>query len=272
MVQVDVFWTYGLGASFAVAGHRQLRNLMREPEGNPYHSKFFVGLLLFLLLLFVPSSVYMLWAFPSWHTMHVGIDDIHPWMATALVTITVLCAMLGFWVATALIRGGRLYAAFLQWVAGYFLMFFMVAYGWDGTGYQRYFSITRADFLNWSWDNARAWSASDVAVAVNVFTVLMVPLLFYLLSSWFKEGYAYSHRDGARSTQSHPSRLSIAFWIALLIVGVALGAAIAISVLMQYVGVVLGLVIAGGMISALSVRQWGLLHVLYRRLSIAPGA
>ncbi len=36
MVQVDVFWSYGIGASFALAAHRQLRSLRAKREGEKW--------------------------------------------------------------------------------------------------------------------------------------------------------------------------------------------------------------------------------------------
>ncbi len=36
MVQVDVFWSYGIGASFALAAHRQLRRLRAQREGEKW--------------------------------------------------------------------------------------------------------------------------------------------------------------------------------------------------------------------------------------------
>ena len=51
MVQVDVFWTYGLGASFGVAAHRQIHEVMSKPTSSPFLTPYYIRLLLFLSLL-----------------------------------------------------------------------------------------------------------------------------------------------------------------------------------------------------------------------------
>ena len=64
MVQVDVFWSYGLGSSFALAAGKQLAAERAAKKGlldSPYFSK----TLLFLSTLFAPSGAWLLWSFPS---------------------------------------------------------------------------------------------------------------------------------------------------------------------------------------------------------------
>jgi hypothetical protein len=71
MVQVDVFWTYALGASFAASAGRQLKE--EAGDGKPtFQSYYFVRTLLFLSILFVPSGVCLLWVVPGWETMFAG--------------------------------------------------------------------------------------------------------------------------------------------------------------------------------------------------------
>ena len=53
---------------------------------------------------------------------------------------------MGYWVTAELIRAGRRYAAFLQVGLGYFEMLFILVHGWDGRGYQRFFSKDQAVF------------------------------------------------------------------------------------------------------------------------------
>ncbi|MDF2446378.1 MAG: hypothetical protein K0S46_1614 [Moraxellaceae bacterium] len=69
MVQVDVFWAYGFGASLAVAaGSRLLK------EKKPLESRFFVVTLLFLALIWAPTGMLLLMRHPSWETMQVAAD------------------------------------------------------------------------------------------------------------------------------------------------------------------------------------------------------
>ena len=95
MVEVDVFWSYAIGASFALGSFRQLRKLRAESgaEGSyglkdmldvrkiareiekgdsAFNNEYFVKMLLFLSLLFVPSGSNLLLSNPNWETMQVG--------------------------------------------------------------------------------------------------------------------------------------------------------------------------------------------------------
>ena len=60
MVQVDVFWSYGLGATFALAASKQLVARRREVvEDRRWTDPYLLKTLLFLALVFVPSGVYL---------------------------------------------------------------------------------------------------------------------------------------------------------------------------------------------------------------------
>src|SRR5262245_7480883 len=125
MVQVDVFWAYGIGAGFAVAASHQLaagprRPLLREPQA--------VSTLLYCGLLFAPSGAWLLWAFPGWETMQVAATHaaLPGWLVALFAITNVSQGLLGFWVARELIRRGRVYAAFLQVGLGYAAMFFIL--------------------------------------------------------------------------------------------------------------------------------------------------
>src|SRR5919106_6278859 len=107
MVQVDVFWSYGLGATFAVASSRQILARRRaaaleseelppgaaERVGPPTHSRwrdpYLMRTLLFLALVFAPSGVYLVWEFPSWETMHVGDSGMPAWLITTFAITNV---------------------------------------------------------------------------------------------------------------------------------------------------------------------------------------
>lgn len=67
MVQVDIFWSFAIGAGFAASADKQLEN-----EDKPFESKGFIKNLLWLSIFFVPSGATLLWGFPAWETMQVG--------------------------------------------------------------------------------------------------------------------------------------------------------------------------------------------------------
>lgn len=135
MVQVDVFWGYAWGASLAVACGRQLAR--RE---NPLDSQFWASTLIFLSLFWAPTGLLLLLRHPSWETMQAAQDlsDIPIWLILAFGITNITQGMLGFWVGLKLIKRGHELAAQLNWIAGYFGMFFILLYGWDGLGYDRF--------------------------------------------------------------------------------------------------------------------------------------
>jgi hypothetical protein len=227
MVQVDVFWSYGLGATFAVAASRQLLERRRAepelPEGRRWSDPYLLRTLLFLALVFVPSGVYLVWAFPSWETMHAGDRGMPAWLVTLFALTNVTQGLLGYLVAEWLIARGRVYLAYLQIVLGYVGMFFLLVHGWDGTGYQRFFSPTERDFLSWDGD----WTAfltSDVALALYAMGAVLLPVLLATVARW-----------------GGPAAAVVTL---VTVFGVALGLAVAMHLAIAWLGVPLGVPVA----------------------------
>ena len=235
MVQVDVFWSYGLGATFAVAASRQLLERRRtiKPAGERrWSDPYLLKTLLFLALVFVPSGVYLVWAFPSWETMHAGDRGMPAWLVTAFAATNVTQGLLGFLVAEWLIARGRTYLAYLQIVAGYAGMFFILVHGWDGTGYQRFFSPTEQDFLAWDGD----WSAfltSDVALALYGMGAVLVPVLLGTTAHWV-----------VRGRERGPGRAAVALLFLATVFGAGLGVAVAAHLAIAWLGAPLGIPVA----------------------------
>jgi hypothetical protein len=260
MVQVDVFWSYGLGSSFAVAASRQL--LRARAERKPLlESPFFTRTLLFLSVIFVPSGACLLWAFPSWETMHAGSRDLPAWLVTAFVITNVTQGLLGFLVAYWLLARGRRYAAYLQWWAAYFLMFFVLVHGWDGTGYRRFFSSTPAAFAAWHAGNVTAWLGSDVALTLYAMGAVLVPVLLAWLSGWLADGYRLGDVTDARPRRARLVALSLA----VVFVG-GLGGAILASLAVRSLGWLPGLATFAVVWWAIALRRGGLLERFYRGL------
>jgi hypothetical protein len=270
MVQVDIFWSYGIGATFAVAASRQLRALERapqkdvpEPKRGPFDAPYFLKTVLFLALLFAPSGLYLVWAFPSWETMHVGDKDMPAWLVTLFAITNVTQGILGYWVAYRLIIKDRFYAAYLTIVAAYFAMFFILVHGWDGTGYQRFFSATRDDFLHWGAKPWSAWLTSDVAIALMVMGVFLLPVMFRWISSWIREGYALEDRS---KNLVAPNRHLITALFLASVLGAGLGSAILASVLIHQLGLVLGVLVFAASTYAIAVHRKSVCALLYRRM------
>lgn len=246
MVQVDVFWSYGIGAGLGLAAaHRAPR---RESVAQALTTKEGFHTLLFLALVFAPSGFVLLWSFPSWETMHVGTHAMPGWLVALFGVTNITQGLLGFVLARFLAARGHAYAAYLQWVGGYFGMFFILVHGWDGTGYQRFFSPTRADLDGWTWATARGWLTSDVAITLALMGVVLVPWLIGLSAAWLREGHA-GHSGRA-------VRLSI---LGLLLIAVP-ALAITLSLSIRQLGAVLGTAAWLAVAFALAFRKNGLLH------------
>jgi hypothetical protein len=268
MVQVDVFWTYALGATSAVAASRQLRQAHRR-GGTAWNNTVLTKTLLFLSILFVPSGVCLLWAFPSWETMHVGDRHLPAWLVTAFAATNVTQGVLGFWVAYQLIVRRRSFLAFLQIFLGYFLMCFILVHGWDGTGYQRFFSPTREAFLDWQPATIGVWCRSDVAFTLAGFAIVLLPVLLRMYAGWLAEGYALAESNPAAA---RAARAPLVRWLLTMVLVGGLGAAVLASVLVHTMGWLLGGALFAVVAYALGVHRCGLLRYYHDRLALEDHA
>jgi hypothetical protein len=265
MVQVDFFWSYGIGAGFAVANTWQLERQQAAQKSSFEHTSF-RDTLLYLSCLFVPSGAYLIWQFPSWETMHVGSrGDIPGWLVAAFTMTNATQGLLGFAVAAALLRQRRQYAAYLQWILGYFLMLFILVHGWDGTGYMRFFSSTREELVGWTWQTAARWITGDVGQSLIAMGIVVLPVMFWLMARDLKRGYplgaaARSERAGRRSTTGLGLTL-----LGALIVGV-LGTAILASLAIRYLGAVIGILTFAVVAYFAGFRRGGVFHRHFRHV------
>ena len=255
MVQVDVFWTYALGAGFAVAAGRRLTREKSEEGIDALSSNVFRDTLLFLAILFAPSGVWLLWAFPSWETMHVGDRDLPVWLVGAFAITNITQGILGYWVAYKLIEKGKAYLGYLQWVAGYFLLWFILIHGWDGTGYQRFFSETKADLVGWTWATAREWATCDVALTLYGMGVFIIPAILILMVRWLKQD------PGPKADKP-----MLALWMLAVMFVVCPGVALVASLLVHWLGWVLGLIVFVPVVYFGAIHRWGLFHLTYRQI------
>lgn len=187
MVEVDVFWSYGIGAGFAFASGNLAKG--KPFKESTFESTHFRDTLLFLACAFGPSGVALVWAFPDWETMHLGTRDMPHWLVALFAATNVTQGILGFYVTRRLLAAGKAYAAYLQWVLGYFLMFFILVHGWDGSGYLRFFSPTSADLPTWTWATAGRWFTSPVAKTLYVEGIFIVPPIVGLTRRWARQGW-----------------------------------------------------------------------------------
>lgn len=280
MVEVDVFWAYGLGAGFAAAATHQIALSKDRPTGAAelgwqryFSSPYFTVTVLYCALLFAPSGAYLLWAFPDWETMQVARDhsSLPAWLVTLFAITNVSQGILGYWVTAKLIRAGRRYAAFLQVGVGYFGMFFILVHGWDGRGYQRFFSADRAVFESWPHhpsvgdvlERAGRWLTSPVALTLAGMSVIVVVLL-WIMSAWLKGGRQLAGIHDAPGTAA-----VVSVFLGFVFAG-ALGSAIVSSVLIHLLGWWIGVPVAAVVVWLVAVRpRTGVAYLFFDRLRIA---
>lgn len=255
MVQVDVFWSYGIGAGLGLAS--AARGVGRERVKDALASPAAFQVLLFLAVVFAPSGFVLLWSFPSWETMHVGTRELPPWLVAIFGVTNITQGLLGFVVARHLAATGRAFSAYLHWVGGYFGMFFILIHGWDGSGYMRFLSPTREALDGWTWATGRAWLTSDVAITLEVMGVVLIPWLIGLTVTWLRAGHATLSRSGTAASV-----------LALLILGVP-AIAIASSLAVRALGPIGGGVATVALFAFLCAPKFGVLRRHFESLGFA---
>ncbi|MCF2525911.1 hypothetical protein [Yinghuangia soli] len=219
-IQAVLFFSYAMGATFALAAARQLQSWERRPlpdadahpelaqraralTANPH----FVATVLFAAVLVAPPGLFLLWQNPSWGTMHVVARHEDLWAGFVAVYAggVVVAAMLGFWISRALALVGAGYWAFLQAVAAYFLMFGTLVHGWDGCGYRRVLSPTRNGFQTWPDDklvnNISEFATSGTFLALVFLAGPVVMVMLMTEISWLLEGWRLPGADEERKVR-----------------------------------------------------------------------
>lgn len=135
MVQVDVFWSYGLSAGLALAGAKELR-----AAPTWWYTKAFIFNLLWISCIFAPSGLYLLWNFPGWETMFVAArhTDIPAWLVTVFAITNVTQGLLGFYLTARFLKRNKTRAAIAQAIWAHVAMLLILVFGWDGSGYKRF--------------------------------------------------------------------------------------------------------------------------------------
>ena len=103
MVQVDIFWSYGLSAGLALAAGPALKNKI-----SFWNNKFITLTLLWTAIIFAPSGIYLLWEFPGWETMFVARNhlSIPTWLVCLFSITNITQGILGFYVTWYFLRKG----------------------------------------------------------------------------------------------------------------------------------------------------------------------
>lgn len=247
MVQVDVFWAYGFGASLALAAGPKL-----AAAKKPLESRYMVWTTLFLALIWAPTGMLLLIRHPSWETMQAAENffSMNEFLVLGFGITNVTQGILGFWIGCKLVQSGKYYLANLNWMLGYFGMFFILVYGWDGLGYDRFFYDR--DMLPGSpaWTPgagtggtivgtataALQFITSGVAMTLYLDGVYLLPPFAALMFLWYRD--AAAERGRKLGFRGDGTVLLASYLIAVFVV--CLGAAMFSAFVVNQVGALLG--------------------------------
>lgn len=171
MVQVDVFWSYGLSAGLALAAHRSIKK-----ESTFWKHPAFTLTLLWSACVFGPSGLYLLWAFPGWETMFVARDhsSIPAWLVCLFGLTNITQGVLGYYVTWRCLRAGNFRAAAAQTAWAHAAMIFILVFGWDGSGWRRFtYAGTGAQ-----WHDGVVLPWTDFFTSPVFFTLLGMGVVF----------------------------------------------------------------------------------------------
>jgi len=187
MVQVDIFWSYGLNAGLALAAHKTL-----SQEKTFWKNPYFTLSLLWTALLFAPSGMYLLWSFPGWETMFVAQNhlSIPAWLVCLFGITNISQGVLGFYVTWRFLKSGNFKAARLQTVWSHAAMLFVLVFGWDFQGYKRFLYAGTGD----EWHTGvtyplTAWFISPVFFTLLGMGLFFIPSYIYLIRKFRSQAY-----------------------------------------------------------------------------------
>ncbi|WP_202320338.1 hypothetical protein [Archaeoglobus neptunius] len=273
MLQVDLLWVYAIGSMFSTSAGKQIKRMKGDGElsATPIGSIYFALLLLYLSAIFVPEAVWLLWNFPPWETMHVWkfLDEIPAALVTMFLAGDFMLAVLGYYVSSRLITASRDYVAHLQWLGGYFAFFFILLYGWDGTGWQRFTWDPTVTGSLWEPGKTMFLQFARSNVALTLYAMALPTILPLAISAYWmlKEGHTI---DDMRDEASSLALKGVAVYFAG--VGVSLILAIiaaAVSVYSTHLagtfGFVFGIAITGVIAYLLAFREGRFFHRIVLR-------
>ena len=184
MVQVDIFWTYGLASGLALAASHKLKN-----EKNTWANPYFPVILMWICFLFAPSGGYLLWEFPSWETMFLAKnhESLPGWLVFLFASTNSALGVLGYYVTYRLIRKEKLFLAKFQTIWSHFCMLFILIVGWDGTGFKRFtYTGTYEEFVTGIHYPITNFFSSPVFYTLLVMGLVLIPTYTYLVITWRK--------------------------------------------------------------------------------------
>lgn len=186
MVEVDVFWSYGLSSGLALAAGADLKN-----EKNFWNNPYFTVAMAWIALFFAPSGIYLLWNFPGWETMFLAVNhlSIPSWLVMLFSLTNITQAILGFYITWCYLKKGNQKAAWMQTIWSHAAMFFILVFGWDGSGYKRFFYAGTGE----EWAAGKEYPITAFFTAEIFYTLLWMGVVLIPTYIWVVKKF----RDGS---------------------------------------------------------------------------
>ncbi len=179
MFQVDAFWSYGIGAGYALASAGQLASAAEDAARRAaVRDRQLALTLLFLGVVFLPMGLLLATRFPRWETMYV-LTEIPPWAMACFGAGVFLSGALGCLITLHLLARGALWAACLQLIGAYTGMCTVLVHGWDGTGLHRLLAVAPKTFPVGLPTTAElaAFAGSPVAATLVWMGMVLMPVM-----------------------------------------------------------------------------------------------
>lgn len=126
MIQVDVFWSFAMGAAFASLAPKGIK-----ASNSLTVNKYFVYCVCFLSMIFAPSGIYLLWQHTGWESMFYLNKSMHGILPCVFACTNVLMGVIGFLICARLIQDGHERLQHFLWTSAYTCMFAILTLGYN---------------------------------------------------------------------------------------------------------------------------------------------
>jgi hypothetical protein len=185
MIEVDIFWSFGIGSMIAAAASVHLAS-----ESSPLVNKYFIYNLLVLSCIFAPSGVYLLWGFPGWETMFVFDRNLHAIFPCLFAFTNVFNGVAGFLATYYAIKSKRdwMMMALVSWP-------YVCMFGILGLGYARFlYPGTIEEWRRGVQYPYLSWFRSEVFFTLIVMGFFLLPPLWYPIFAWSSQHFERKSR------------------------------------------------------------------------------
>ena len=126
MLQCNIFWSFGIGASLAICASEGIRKCDQAVV-----NKYFIYTALYLGGFFVPFTLFLLWEYPDWETNFQHEKSLHGiWVAYFAFT-NLMSGLLGFYRVSYLIIEAEDMLIYKYWTVPITIMSAILSFGYD---------------------------------------------------------------------------------------------------------------------------------------------